>query len=216
MTDIAARPWLIVAGTACATMFVMLAASVDAGALQQADAEMRRRQRHPKRGPARQAALAVTALGYPMVQLPLAAALSLGLHRAGVSNAPRVFAAACTVFIADKSCKAVVARRRPPGYRGDEKTQSFPSGHTASTTAVALTAAILVGRARLRSKRAALAGAAVASLVMGESRLLLDDHWPSDVFAGLLLGCGTALLVTAPRAIRAPRIISPRLRRSHA
>ena len=216
MTYRVARPWLALAGTACAALFVILAESVEADAVQGADSRLRRYQPHPRRGPARQAALAVTALGYPVVQLPLAAALSLGLHRARVPNAPRIFAAACAAFIADKSCKAVMSRRRPPGYQGNEETQSFPSGHTASTTAIALTTAILLERAGVVSQRGAIAAGAVASMLMGESRLLLDDHWPTDVLGGLILGCGTAFFVTAPNTVRAPRIHARERFRQHA
>ena len=139
---------------------------------------------------------AVTALGYPVVQIPFAAALSLGLRRARVPHAIDVLAAACIVFVADESVKRLINRRRPPGHQSTKTNQSFPSGHTASTAAITLSTAIVLARARVVSPRRALAAAAAATIAMAESRLVLDEHWTSDVLAGIALGAATALLVT--------------------
>lgn len=195
MTNGVVRSWPLTGAAACATLFVTLAAAVAAGVVQGADVELRRRQPRVEHGPVWRGAMAVTALGYPKVQIPLAAAVSLGLRRAGVPNAADVVTAACTVFVADEGCKRLIGRRRPPGHQSGKTNQSFPSGHTASTAAITLTTAILLGRARVVSPRRALAGAAAATIVMAESRLLLDEHWASDVVAGLALGTVTALLV---------------------
>ena len=196
MTNGVARPWPILGAAACATLFATLAASVQAGVAQRVDVELRRRQPRVVHGPVWVGAMAVTALGYPIVQIPSAAALSLGLRRAGVPHAADVFAAACMVFVAGETLKRMIGRRRPPGHQSNKTKQSFPSGHTASTAAVTLTTAIVLARARVVSPRRALAAAAAMTSAMAESRLVLDEHWASDVVAGFALGAATALLVT--------------------
>jgi membrane-associated phospholipid phosphatase len=200
MTNGVARSWPLVGAAACATLFATLAAFVEAGAMQGVDVELRRRRPRVTHGPLWMGAMAVTALGYPIVQIPCAAALSLGLRRARVPQAADVFAAACIVFVADETVKRLVHRQRPPGHQSNKTNQSFPSGHTASTAAITLTTAIVLSRARLVSPRKALVAAAAATSAMAESRLVLDEHWTSDVLAGSALGTATALLVT--RSIR--------------
>lgn len=196
MTNGVARSWPLAGAAACVTLFATLAASVEAGAVQGVDVGLRKRRPRVVHGPVWTGAMAVTALGYPIVQIPFAAALALGLRRARVPHAADVFAAACIVFVADESVKRLVNRRRPPGHQSNKSNQSFPSGHTASTAAITLTTAIVLTRARVVSPRKALAAAAAATIAMGESRLVLDEHWTSDVLAGIALGAATALLVT--------------------
>jgi membrane-associated phospholipid phosphatase len=66
---------------------------------------------------------------------------------------------------------------------------SFPSGHSATAAAFYATAALLIGRWRLRPTRAVIAGMAAAIAVgVAASRVLLDVHWLTDVIAGLSLG----------------------------
>jgi membrane-associated phospholipid phosphatase len=66
---------------------------------------------------------------------------------------------------------------------------SFPSGHSSHTAAFLAAAALLLGRGRGRRTRALLAGVAVGlAVAVASSRVLLDEHWLSDVVAGLALG----------------------------
>jgi undecaprenyl-diphosphatase len=68
---------------------------------------------------------------------------------------------------------------------------SFPSGHSSSAAAMFAALALLAGRRRSPSARAALAGIAVGlAVAVACSRVLLDLHWVSDVVAGLALGWG--------------------------
>jgi len=66
---------------------------------------------------------------------------------------------------------------------------SFPSGHSATAAAFYATAALLIGRWRVRRARAVLAGVAVGvAVAVAATRVLLDLHWLTDVVAGLSLG----------------------------
>jgi undecaprenyl-diphosphatase len=76
---------------------------------------------------------------------------------------------------------------------------SFPSGHTANTTALVTAIALVLGVVvKNRSARRVIyftAGLIVS--LMGWSRLALNVHWISDVVAGWLLGSITALLTAS-------------------
>ena len=66
---------------------------------------------------------------------------------------------------------------------------AFPSGHTVTAAAFYAGAALLMGRARGREGHAILAGLAVGLAVgVACTRVLLDEHWLSDVIGGLALG----------------------------
>jgi YegS/Rv2252/BmrU family lipid kinase len=88
-------------------------------------------------------------------------------------------------------------------------SRSFPSGHAASTAALAgvviVLAIMLVRRSNLR--RAVCVGAVVVAVLVGADRVLLGRHYPTDVLAGWLLAACVTLFWLA--------IYSP-LPRSHA
>ena len=66
---------------------------------------------------------------------------------------------------------------------------SFPSGHSSTAAAFYAAAALILGRRRSQPARALLAGAAIALAgAVAATRVLLDDHWLSDVIGGLALG----------------------------
>jgi len=70
------------------------------------------------------------------------------------------------------------------------ETASFPSGHVArSTFLLGLALLLLVPRLRLPLLRlASWAAVALALALIGITRVTLDEHFPSDVVAGYLLG----------------------------
>jgi undecaprenyl-diphosphatase len=74
-------------------------------------------------------------------------------------------------------------------------SMSFPSGHAANTMTSFLAFALILAAARHR--RAAIAVAVGASVVVGLTRPLLGVHWPSDVLAGWLVGISWILLCDA-------------------
>ncbi len=107
--------------------------------------------------------------------------------------------------------KVLYGRARPQWQdpTGQLKSQSFPSGHSASTAALAgvviVLALMLVRRSNLR--RLVCAAAVLVALVVGADRVLLGRHYPTDVVAGWLLATCVVLFWLA--------VYSP-LPRSHA
>jgi len=90
------------------------------------------------------------------------------------------------------------------------KTQSFPSGHAASSMIFYLTLAIALA-SRTKRLRLAAAGAILLSLLIGTSRVMLGVHWPSDVVGGWAFGLLWVLVTLRPaeRLLRADSPSSP-------
>jgi membrane-associated phospholipid phosphatase len=66
---------------------------------------------------------------------------------------------------------------------------SFPSGHSSYSAAFLAAVALLLGRELAARWRPWLAATAVGlAVAVAASRVLLDEHWLSDVIAGLALG----------------------------
>lgn len=87
--------------------------------------------------------------------------------------------------------KRIVRRKRPEDDRvkvlvGTPSALSFPSSHSASTTAAAVVYSRLTGRQ--------LVPALVPPMLL--SRLVLGVHYPSDVLTGSVLGAAVGLLAT--------------------
>jgi len=109
-----------------------------------------------------------------------------------------IFACVATAGLAADVLKIVFGRTRPPLWlAGDEsgfafmryswKFNSFPSGHTTTSFAAAVAFSALFPRWRI-------VFFAMAGLI-AVSRLALDAHYPSDVFAGGALGITIAVLI---------------------
>lgn len=107
----------------------------------------------------------------------------------------RVAQAVATAGALSEVLKWMVGRPRPADWRnGDHRLGprldfdlSFPSGHAAGIFA----AATVLGQEDPRHREEYLAGA----ILVGLSRLYLDRHYASDVFAGALLGIATGKYV---------------------
>lgn len=100
--------------------------------------------------------------------------------------------------------KHVLERQRPAEITRLVHVSSFsyPSGHSLASASIYLTLAILIAR-HLPSQTARVVCFVMASLLalaIGLSRAYLGVHYPSDILAGLLLGAGWALLVSAVSA----------------
>jgi membrane-associated phospholipid phosphatase len=101
-----------------------------------------------------------------------------------------VFAEGATVVLKD-----ITRRERPylahPGLIYGKTTAtdySFPSGHTSTAFAAATSLSLAF------PKWYVIAPSFAYASVVGYSRLYLGAHYPSDVFAGALLGAGSAYL----------------------
>ncbi|MFN8139396.1 MAG: phosphatase PAP2 family protein [Fimbriimonadales bacterium] len=98
-----------------------------------------------------------------------------------------------------QAVKAVSPRLRPTNDPATIVTpgellfkSSFPSGHTATSFAIAF-ALFLAWPGEKR--RMIGVSALVVAVLVGVSRVYRGVHWPTDVIGGMLLGCGTAFLV---------------------
>lgn len=86
---------------------------------------------------------------------------------------------------------AVIARLRPEDSLAERVATSFPSGHTAVATTLAVTLGLLLRRWYVWTL------GALWIVVMMWSRCYLHAHWLSDVVAGMLEGIAVATLVWA-------------------
>ena len=71
---------------------------------------------------------------------------------------------------------------------GNESSRSFPSGHTSSAFSTAMSLSLIYPKWYVAIPAFAWASAT------GYSRMYLGVHYPTDVFAGAVLGAGTAWL----------------------
>lgn len=177
--------------------YVSLGAAVMAGKTSDVDHALRRSQRHRAGGPKRTFGEGVKVVARPEAQLVSATAIAIALHRAGVRGGRAVIGATMCAYLADRLTKRTVHRRRPPGYHERSKHESFPSGHTAATTALSFTVARILERERLVHSPSARLVATLLTAIVGESRLAIDEHWPTDVLAGVLLGSAASSFALA-------------------
>ena len=90
--------------------------------------------------------------------------------------------------------KMLLSRERPYNiiehlntFGIDLKDYSFPSGHTTASFSMAVTIALNIPRLSIL--------VFIIAIVVGVSRIYLGVHYPTDVAAGMFVGCFTSILV---------------------
>ncbi|MFI9209895.1 phosphatase PAP2 family protein [Streptomyces sp. NPDC053253] len=178
------RVWLgLLAGLAALVVVVLGVRYADAGEPGTVDGRVRAVLEGS--GPSWQhAALATDFLGEPvgaaaLVSIIVAGCLVLRRPRGAVL----VAVGAGLTVVTTRLLKHVVGRT----IHGDENL-SYPSGHTAFLTAVALVVALLVtgrlGLGRAAGTSLVLAAGLVAGAAMGWAQVVLSAHYPTDVLGG--------------------------------
>jgi membrane-associated phospholipid phosphatase len=126
-------------------------------------------------------------------------------------DAATLAVAIITVTAIGAPMAAVIARVRPSESLAESVDTSFPSGHTAVATTIAVTLGLLLRRWYVWTL------GVVWVVYMMWSRTYLHAHWASDVLAGLLEGIAVACLVwSAMQAFRIRRAMSSRASSPHS
>jgi len=109
-----------------------------------------------------------------------------------------LFASVAISGLAADLLKVIFGRARPmllfdhriyglDGFHIEHEWTSFPSGHSATAMSAALTLSLLFPRSRPLF--------IALGLLIAASRIVLDQHYLSDVAAGSMLGVATALIL---------------------
>ena len=132
-------------------------------------------------------------LGLPGGYITMSYLLARSLRRRHRTGGPAIVTAAWAGWLVHRGVKLVFERERPRRSGQRRRTDSYPSGHTTGTTALAVTSERVLLRHGLISRRQAALIGIGAPVVMGVYRLIDDEHWTTDVLGGLLLGSSIAL-----------------------
>ncbi len=95
-------------------------------------------------------------------------------------RAKQIPIATAAALCVTKTLKVCIDERRPTFFSDDEWS-SFPSGHSAATSA------FMLGLAHLSGRKEAYAAAIAASVAVNALRVETRKHWPHDVIAGDLV-----------------------------
>jgi membrane-associated phospholipid phosphatase len=145
------------------------------------------------------AARAVTLLGSPLFVTVASVLTALVLWRLGQRRLVLYVAVVRLGSLGLSSgLKEVVGRSRPVFDVPVDSAfgQSFPSGHAVGGSAFWLSSAVLLLPLVPVRPRVVLAVAALVSVLVAASRVLLGVHFLSDVVAGLVLGAGWVAVCT--------------------
>lgn len=146
------------------------------------------------------AARTLTSLGSPraLVVAALVCAICLLLIKQG--RIALVFLSVMVVGrLLNQLQKQWIARPRPEiePHLVPAHSYAFPSGHAANSMIFYVTFALIL-TSGTRLERPALVAAALLSLLIGISRVMLGVHWPSDVVGGWAFGAFWVLITYRP------------------
>ncbi len=131
----------------------------------------------------------VTAFGYWGVVVAMATTLSILLWLSRKSlYLIGLWVALAGNQISVNLLKAIFARVRPQLAYYQESSYAFPSGHSAVSAAFFGFLMYLAIRERIMAVWTAMTVGVLAILLIGLSRLILDEHYLSDVLSGYLVG----------------------------
>lgn len=158
----------------------------------------------------------VTTFGRTLVVVAFAAAFAGWLaSRRRAQDAALLVITVLGATTTNAIIKAIVRRPRPAlAYLTDTSGWSFPSGHTAGTTALCLAVAVILSRSTTSWRtRVCVWGPAAALIVLvGASRIYLRVHYPTDVAGGVVIGAMWVAIASRGTARVAVLQRRPRLR----
>ena len=138
--------------------------------------------------------LGLTWIGSLTLLLPLVLGVGILLWRDGRPGEALFLAAALGgAAVLVELAKDLARRPRPdmyPALAPVASPFSFPSGHAAQATAVAVALLLVVLRCAPRQRRWAMGVSAALVTLVCASRLYLQVHYPSDVLAGVVAALG--------------------------
>jgi len=171
--------------------FVVLAAEVRSGALDQLDIAVELAVHRLDSAPGDAVMKAATLFGSNPVLLPVVACvIVLALYRRMRTVAIVLAIDAVVVIAVDSALKVMFSRERPTLFDkiALPTDYSFPSGHAMSAIGIYGVVAAALIALYPRARRAVIAAAALVIAAIGFSRIYLGVHWPFDVVGGLLGG----------------------------
>ena len=183
-------PLMFVACLALAAGFASMGARVHAGELAGIDQAVRRFVLGLRSTPADVALEFITFLGSKYMA-PLAAVIAWAVSGRNLTVAAMVLLTGYVSAEFVDVLKAFFAVVRPETGVLERESSSFPSGHASGSAAIAVFLGIAV-RHLAHGRFVAICAAAFAVLV-GFSRIYLDQHWFSDVTGGMLVGSAIGL-----------------------
>ena len=141
----------------------------------------------------------ITWLGSPLAMVLVAIGAGAWFYRRrGRGQAGVVVAAPAVGGLISGVVKVLYGRARPAGGALlNQGAYSFPSGHAATSAAVAVTLCYVLARERIISWPTAIIVGGGVPLLVGLSRLYLDVHWFTDVVGGWTAGLFVAAMSAA-------------------
>ena len=140
-------------------------------------------------------------LGLPGAYIPIALFIARQLRRRQHRGSATITQAAFAGWLAVRLSRLIIHRPRPPRppRRQPKSESTFPSGHTAGVTTLALVAAQVLYDERMLTRGQAAALGLGWPLVTAANRVYVREHWLTDVLGGLALGVSTARAILALR-----------------